>query len=128
MKKTFIINPLHCSIIVIILVWLQDLIRNTLCINMILNLYNSIPKFLLFAFIVGILYIAVVTLLLRFSREKYRDIGFDKQKLLSQIKFGMLFGLLIFILDTFIISPIINGLLPTTGIADCFLIYTICPF
>ena len=115
MKKTFISNPLCLSIMIIVLIWVQKLIRNIFYIDMTLDLYKSITQFFLFAFILGIMYVIVVTVLLRFSGETYRDIGFNNNKLPAQIKFGVLFGLSIFILDTFMVSPIIEGLLPKTA-------------
>lgn len=116
MKKTFLINPLYLSIIVIVLVWLQEIVRNIFFLDLTLNLYKSISQFLFYAFIIGILYVLVVTLLLRLSKEKYQDIGFDKQNIFSQIKFGVFFGLAIFILETFLITPIVDALLPKTAI------------
>ncbi len=115
MKSTYLRNPLYLSIIVIILVWLQEVVREVFFLDLTFNLYNSISQFLFFAFIIGILYVIVVTLLLRFSKEKYLDIGFNKQKLFSQIKFGVLFGLAIFILQTFLLTPIVDALLPKTA-------------
>jgi len=114
MKKTIFGNPLHLSIAAILLVWLQILIRNIFYVDTTLKLYQSIPKFLLVALVYGMLYFLLVTLLLRLSREKYADLGFTGRKPLRQAATGALFGLSIFILHTFLITPLIDALLPKT--------------
>jgi uncharacterized protein len=106
---------LRLSLAVILLVWLQDLVRNLFFVDATFGLYQSIPKFLVLALAIGILYVLLVTLLLRLSGEKYADIGFSGRKPLHQFATGALSGLAIFILHTFLLSPVISALLPKTA-------------
>jgi membrane protease YdiL (CAAX protease family) len=117
MKKTPWRNPLLVSIFVIVLVWLQELIRNVFYVDTTLALSKSMPRFLFYAFVMGVVFVVAVTLLLRYSGEKYGDIGFRRKKWCGQIATGAAFGILIFILQTFILGPIIDGLIPKTAMA-----------
>ncbi len=112
MKNVSARNALYISIVFIIVVWIVKVIRNTVFLNSILSVFESMPHVFLQAFITAILVIICVTFLLRLSKEKYLDIGFKKDNLLKQLRNGFLFGTLIFIIDTFITGPIINILIP----------------
>jgi CAAX protease family protein len=115
MKQVTIRTALHISIGFIFLIWSVKAIRNILFIESVLALFESIPHVFLQSFITALLVILSVTLLLRLSQEKYVDIGFTKGNILKQLRNGFLFGGLIFILDTFLISPIIEAILPDTS-------------
>ena len=115
MKNLSVRNTLIISLGFIIAVWIYRIIRNTFYLDSVLDLFESLPDVFLQAFITAILVIVCVTFLLRLSKEKYTDIGFWKDKLSKQIGFGILFGILIFIIDTFIISIILNSFLPETS-------------
>lgn len=97
------------------LIWARKVIRNTFFIDDILRLFESVENVLLDSLIMGIFTVIVVTVLLRVSGEKYRGLGFDTQNIHRQLGFGILFGVLIFIFDTFISTPIVEGLLPKTS-------------
>ncbi len=115
MKKPSPKTSLHISLVIIVLLWTRKIIRNTLFIDDILGLFESIENVLLDALIMGLFTIVVVTLLLRLSQERYGDIGFAGQRIGRQFGFGVLFGVLIFAFDTFISGPIVKGLLPPTS-------------
>ena len=115
MKKISVRSVLYISAAFIFLRWLFQVIRNTFFMDGILDTFNSLSNVFLHAFFTAILTIFVVTLFLYWSKEKYRDIGFDKQNILKQIRTGLLFGIAIFILDTFITSPVLDALLPQTA-------------
>jgi len=115
MKKINIKTALYISLGFIILIWLIKVIRNTLFIDSVLAMFESLPKVFLESFIMAVLVILSVTLLLRLSKEKFSDVGFKKEKLMIQLRNGFLFGMLIFILDTFIISPVLDAILPSTS-------------
>jgi membrane protease YdiL (CAAX protease family) len=63
----------------------------------------------------GAFVVISVTLLLVLSRERYGDLGFHRRRLLRQIGLGVLFGVLIFVLDTLLISPVASALVPETA-------------
>jgi membrane protease YdiL (CAAX protease family) len=115
MKKINVKTVLYISLGFIILVWFIKVIRNTLFIDSVLALFESLPKVFLESFIMAVLVILSVTLLLRLSKEKFSDVGFKKEKIMIQLRNGFLFGMLIFILDTFIISPVLDAILPSTS-------------
>ena len=108
-------NALRLSIGVIVVLWLQKIIRNTFNIDSTKDSFDSMPEVFLQASVVGIVTILVVSLLLYLSKEKYKDIGFSKQNILRQLRFGFSFGVLIFIIDTFAVSPIVDVLIPKTS-------------
>lgn len=112
MKKISTKNALLISIGFIVAYWIYKVVRNTCYIDSILELFESIPKVLMIAFVTGLLTILIVTLLLRLANERYKDIGFNKLDFIKQLRNGFLFGLLIFILDKFLISPLVDALLP----------------
>jgi membrane protease YdiL (CAAX protease family) len=115
MKKLSARIALFISLGVIVLIWVRKVIRNTFFIDDILRLFESVENILLDSIIMGIFAVIVVTVLLRLSGERYRDLGFDTQNICRQLGFGILFGVLIFIFDTFISTPIVEGLLPKTS-------------
>ena len=95
---------------------LAGLTRSILLMDEIQSLSQSMLKIWGVAALIGGLYIIVVHFLLRYTKEKYRDIGFVKENILKQIKMGVLFGILIFILQNFIMHPLIGAIFPkTTG-------------
>jgi membrane protease YdiL (CAAX protease family) len=63
----------------------------------------------------GAFVVISVTLLLYLCREKYGDLGFHRHRLLRQIGLGALFGVLIFVLDTFLVGPLTSALVPETA-------------
>jgi len=95
----------------IILTWLVKVIRNIYDLESILRTFESIPRVFLHAAMAAVFTIFSVTLLLRLSGEKYKDIGFEKQSVFKQLQNGFLFGVLIFILDTIVLSPILDAVL-----------------
>jgi membrane protease YdiL (CAAX protease family) len=115
MRKLSASSALFISLGVIVLMWTRKVIRNTLFIDDILRLFESVESVLLDSFIMGLFTLVIVTLLLRLSGERYKHIGFDTRNLRRQLGFGILFGVLIFLFDTFVSSPLIEGLLPSTS-------------
>jgi len=118
MKKLSVRNALFISVGFILLMWLIKVIHNTYFIDTILDWGRSIQTFSLYALAYGVFTVIIVTLLLHFAKERYKDIGFHKQNILKQLGVGFLFGVLIFFLHNFIISTIVDALLPkaTEGI------------
>jgi len=103
------------SLIVILAVWTRKVVRNTIYIEEILRLFASIENVLLNSLIMGLFAVLVVTLLLRLSGERYRDLGFTGQRIGRQLAFGVFFGTLIFAFDTFLSTPVVESLLPSTA-------------
>ena len=116
MKSISLRSALLISLGFIIVVWIYRVIRNTFYLDSVLAVFKSMPQVFLQAFITAILVIICVTFLLRLSKEKYLDIGFIKDSLFKQIKYGIVFGIVIFIVDTFVISPVLNALLSETSV------------
>jgi membrane protease YdiL (CAAX protease family) len=76
------------------------------------DLPDSAPQFFVSAFVTGLFYVVAVVLLLRRSGERFEDIGFERKELLRQIAVGVLFGILIFVFQIFILSPVVGLFLP----------------
>jgi membrane protease YdiL (CAAX protease family) len=115
MRRLAVRTSLYISIGFIFILWSIKVIRNTVFINRVLAQFESIPQVFLESFITAIAVILSATLLLRLSREKLGDIGFTRVNILKQLRNGFFLGVLIFILDTFLISPITDALLPETS-------------
>jgi len=110
MKNVSLRASLYISIGFISMVWIVKVIRNTVFIDNVLALFESMPQVFLQSFFTAALVILCVSLLLRLSKEKYNDIGFKKDNMFKQIRNSVLFGVIIFILDTFLINPISDAL------------------
>jgi len=115
MKKITVRNALFLSAGIVLLAWVIKVVRNICYLDRVIDSFKSLPKIFLEASVVGILTILVVILLLRLTKEKFKDIGFDRQKLFKQIGIGFLFGVLIFALDAFIAGPLLDSILPKTA-------------
>jgi len=115
MKKPNARSIQHLSIGLILIVWIFSIIRNAVFIDSILTLFESMPKVFLLAFFTAIAFVFIVTSLLRLSGEKFGDIGFRRADLAKQMGNGFLFGAIIFVLDTFVVSPLLSAVLPSTS-------------
>ena len=109
-------NALFISISFIILMWIIKVIHNTLYIDTILDWASSIQTFSVYGLAYGVFTVIAVTLLLRLSKERYKDIGFNKKRLFRQIGIGVLFGILIFVLMNIVIDTIVDALLPKESV------------
>jgi len=96
----------------IAVIWARKVIVNTFFIDDVLRSFASLKTVFLHASIYGVLTVIAVTLFLRLSGEKYKDLGFSATAPGRQFGLGVLFGVVIFAFDTFISSPIIDALLP----------------
>lgn len=115
MKRLSTRQALYLSLGVIVLMWLVKVIKNTFFIDRILALGESIQTFARAALTGGLWTVLVVTVLLYVSRETYRDIGFDGQRIVKQLGIGLLGGLLIFVLNAVVVSTLVDVLLPDPG-------------
>ena len=59
--------------------------------------------------------VVAVTLLLWLSRETYLGLGFRRDNVLKQLGIGAGLGVLVFVLDTFLLGPLADTLLPRTS-------------
>jgi len=109
-KVTVDKRPLYLSIGVICAAWLYTIIRNVFFLDAVKNGFDSMPERFAQALVVGLLALGAASLLLRLSKETFRDIGFRKDALLRQVGIGLLFGLLIFIGGTFVTRPVTDML------------------
>ena len=115
MKKPSSRAMLLISLGLIAVIWVGKVIENTFFIDGVIRSFTSLEKVFVTSSIYGMLTVTVVTLLLRLSGEKYKDLGFYSTTMSRQLGFGVLFGVLIFAFDTFICSPVIEWLLPKTS-------------
>lgn len=118
MKKISPRSGLWLSIGFILLMWLRKVVQNTAYSDFVVWLSESLPRFSIYALVNAAVIVLIIVWLLKLSRETFKDIGFDKHNLFKQLRTGFLFGLLIFILNSFIIGPIIEGLWPKAGGID----------
>jgi membrane protease YdiL (CAAX protease family) len=115
MEKVSVRNALFISVGFILVMWLIKVIHNIYYIDTILEWGRSIQTFSLYALAYGVFTVIIVTLLLRLSKERYKDIGFDTHNILKQLRIGLLFGVLIFMLNTFVIGVIVEVIVPETA-------------
>jgi len=115
MKNKFINKKtaLYISVGVILLAWLNKIIKNTSSIDTVIDM--SAQQFFLSAFIGLIITLLLITLLLRLSKERFSDIGLNREKMFGQLRTGFLFGVLVFILVLFFIEPVIGILFPNAS-------------
>jgi CAAX protease family protein len=99
----------------IAVIWVRKIIVNAFFIEDVLRSFASLERVFLTSFIYAVLTVIAVTLFLRLSGEKYKDLGFCAPAIGRQLGFGVLFGVLIFAFDTFLSSPLIEALLPKTS-------------
>ncbi|MFC2004736.1 CPBP family intramembrane glutamic endopeptidase [Chloroflexota bacterium] len=116
MKNISLRNAMFISLGFILLMWVIKVIHNTLYIDTILDWARSMPTYSFYALAYGAFTVIAVTLLLRLSKERYKDIGFNKQSLVKQIGIGFLFGLLIFVLMNIAIETVVDALLPKESV------------
>ena len=109
-------NALLISVGVILLRWLASAIIKVSTIENGFDRIASLEQFSISALTNGVVTVLGVTLLLYFSRETYRDVGFHRHHLLRQLGLGFLLGTGIFVLDTFLIGPLAEALLPKTSL------------
>ncbi|MFC1945525.1 CPBP family intramembrane glutamic endopeptidase [Chloroflexota bacterium] len=112
MKNLSARNALFISLSFIILMWIMKLIHNIFFIDTILEWARSMQTYSFYGLAYGVFTVILITLLLRISNERYKDIGFNKQNLVKQIGTGFLFGLIIFIIMNLVINTIVDALLP----------------
>jgi membrane protease YdiL (CAAX protease family) len=86
--------------------------------DVILKIGESKELIFLSALVNIIVIVLIVTLLLRLSGEKYKDIGFNKQNILKQLKIGFLFGVLIFVFDILVINSVVDMIFPSSAGVD----------
>jgi membrane protease YdiL (CAAX protease family) len=106
---------LFLSVAVILAKWIIKAITNTVYVDTSLARISSVQDIARTALTNGAFVVISVTLLLVLSRERYGDLGFHRRRLLRQIGLGVLFGVLIFVLDTLLISPVASALVPETA-------------
>ena len=109
-------NTLYLSVGVVILIWLLKIVNNVLDINSIRSAFDSMPRVFLQASVAGAITILLVSVLLYLSGEKHKDIGFNEQNILKPLRIGFLFGVPIFLMETFAVSLLVDLVLPETSV------------
>ena len=112
MKNISVRNAMFISMGFIILMWIIKVIHNTVFIDTIIDWASSMPTYSAYALAYGVFGVIAVILLLRLSKEGYKDIGFNREKIIKQIGIGFLFGVLIFAVKNLVIDTIVESLLP----------------
>jgi len=122
MRKPTVKNAVFLSISIIVLGWIQK-IYNFLStkpslaeqLGLKVKLSENLPQASLYILTVGVFTFLLVHYLLKLTNENFDSLGFNKNKLGKQIAIGALFGIGIFALDAFLISPVLESLLPNAA-------------
>lgn len=119
MKNLLPQTVLRITTALIALVWLFDFLNTFFGAGSFYKIFDptisvtgNLPKASMYIISFGIVSFLIVLFLLRRSGESFNDLGFTKERLLGQLGKGALFGLLIFILSTFLINPIVEAIFP----------------
>ncbi|HAD82129.1 MAG: hypothetical protein A2509_02400 [Candidatus Edwardsbacteria bacterium RIFOXYD12_FULL_50_11] len=122
MKKPAVRNAIYLSIGIIAIGWIQKIFnflstKPSLAeqLGLKVKLSENLSQASLYIVTVGMLTFLLVYYLLKLTNENFGSLGFNKNKLGRQIAIGALFGIGIFALDTFLISPILEALLPNAA-------------
>lgn len=117
MKNLLPQTVLRITTALIALVWLFDFLNTFFGAGSLykildpnISVTGNLPKASIYIIAFGIVSFLIVLFLLRRSGENFNDLGFKKEQLLGQFGKGALFGLLIFILTTFLINPIVEAI------------------
>jgi membrane protease YdiL (CAAX protease family) len=106
---------LFLSLAVIVAKWIAKAITNITYVDTTFDKISSMQGLALTALTNSAFVVISVTLLLYLSREEYGDLGFHRRRLLREIGLGALFGVVMFVLDTLLISPVASALVPETA-------------
>ena len=79
------------------------------------KLSENLTQASLYILMVGVFTFLLVYYLLKLTNENFGSLGFNRNRLGKQIAIGTLFGIGIFALDTFLISPILEAVLPNAA-------------
>lgn len=104
-------NGLIMSVGFILLMWSRRIVMAAFYPGFASGLIES-TQHIPYMFATGVFFVLAVTLLLHLSGETYGDIGFSRHDTLRQLGLGCLSGVLIFILNTFIVNTVVDALLP----------------
>ena len=105
-------RAIYLSIGVVVLVWAQVVFMNIFDAAFARSLADSLARLTIYASGYGLVIVVTVTVLLRLSGERYRDLGLSPRNLARQLATGSLFGVLIFVMHNFLVGPIIDASLP----------------
>jgi membrane protease YdiL (CAAX protease family) len=119
MNKPAVRNAVYLSLSIIAIGWIQK-IYNYLSakpslpeqLGLKVKLSQNLPQASLYIVATGLFTFLLVRYLLDLSGERFGSLGFNRGKLGRQIATGALFGIGIFALSTFLISPVLESLLP----------------
>ena len=122
MKKPTVKNAIYLSLGIIAIGWIQK-VFNYLSTKPLLaeqwglkvKLSENLMQASLYSLTVGVFTFLLVYYLLKLTNENFSSLGFNKNKLGKQIAIGALFGIGIFALETFLISPVLESLLPNAA-------------
>jgi membrane protease YdiL (CAAX protease family) len=122
MKKPTVRNAIYLSIGIIATGWIQKIFnflsaKPSLAeqVGLKVKLSESLPQASLYIVTVGAFTFLLVYYLLKLTDEDFSSLGFNKNKLGKQIATGALFGIGVFALDTFLISPVLESWLPNAA-------------
>ncbi len=119
MSKITVKNAVYLSLGIISLGWIQKLFNYISAkpslaeqLGLMPKLSENLPQASLYILVVGVFTFLLVWYLLKLANESFGSLGFNGNKLGKQIAIGALFGIGIFALDTLLISPVLDSLLP----------------
>ncbi|MBX7150932.1 CPBP family intramembrane metalloprotease [bacterium] len=119
MKNLLPQTALRITTALIVLVWLFDFINTFFGTGSVykildpnISVNENLPKASIYIIAFGIVNFLIALFLLHMSGEGLNDLGFKKERLLGQFGKGALFGVLIFILTTFLVNPVVEAIFP----------------
>lgn len=119
MNKITVKNAVYLSLGIIVLGWIQKIFNYVLAkpsfpeqLGLKVKLSENLPQVSLYIITVGIFTFLLVWYLLKLTDENFGSLGFNRNRLGKQIAIGALFGIGIFALDTLLVSPVLEALLP----------------
>jgi membrane protease YdiL (CAAX protease family) len=108
-------TALLISVGLIVVRWSVKVVSNVRSLDTAAERLGSMQQLALSALASAAFTVVAVTLLLWLSRETYLGLGFRRDNVLKQLGIGAGLGVLVFVLDTFLLGPLADTLLPKTS-------------
>jgi uncharacterized protein len=85
---------------------------------------ENLPYASVYIAVLGLVTLVTVIVFLRLTGESFADVGFRKEGRLRSIGTGALFGLGIFVFNTFLLSPVLQQVMPASHVSNAALFGT----
>lgn len=114
-KKT----ALHLSLFIIVVYWLYELF----VVNHNGILPNNFSDFIIRVSLIKVIHLVVIILLLKLEGDGFHEMGFSTNNWKKQLLFGLLMGLILFLLVNVGLTSVLNSLFPKSGSSGNILKY-----